>query len=119
MGRVLQMYESEAGHMLSNAELEAMAWNEVGCHNTKRKGKCTGQCNSCVYGQGHALMNAVDPFQRMVINDRADRHIMSQMVTLEDVTDKIIEFLAGAFAVGFFTLIGVGIYKAGRYAQWW
>ncbi len=50
MGRVLQMHESGAGHTLSNAELEAMAWNEVMCHDRKKRGKCTRECNECPYG---------------------------------------------------------------------
>lgn len=119
MGRVLQMHESGDGHTLSNAEIEAIAWNEVGCHKLKRKGKCAGACNSCPFGQGHSLMNSVDPFQRMVINDRTDRHIMNLMITPSDVFDKIVEITTTLFVIGCFTLIGIGIYKAGRYAQWW
>lgn len=123
MGRVLQMHESEAGHSLSNAELEAMAWNEVGCHKARCKRKCDGNCSDCTFGQGHLLMNTVDPFQRMVINDRADRHIMNQMTTpgqvLSDIFEVLVYIFCTAICVGGFALIIIGIAKAGRYAQWW
>ncbi|MBP5463869.1 MAG: hypothetical protein J6Y13_01635 [Treponema sp.] len=115
MGRVLQMYESEAGHMLSNAELEAMAWNEVMCYDRKKRGKCTRECISCPYGEGHALMNSVDPFQRMVINDRADRHIMSTMRPPIDIGETILGVIS---AVGCIFMLWF-FWKVGRLAQWW
>ena len=119
---VLKM-NCEGSCILSNAELEAMAWNEVGCHKLKSKYKCDGNCSECTFGQGHLLMNTVDPFQRMVINDRTDRHIMHQMMTPGQFFSKAFDVLVYLFcavvSVGVFVLIALGIMKAGRYAQWW
>ncbi len=60
-------------------------------------------------------MNSVDPFQRMVINDRADRHIMSTMRPPIDIGETILGVIGVAGWIFMFWVF----WKVGRLAQFW
>lgn len=99
---VIEMPNEEPVHQLNGAELYCISQMTAKCAEYKRKGRCKGNCKTCVWGDGKAAYDKLDEFQRCVVQTNAVRHYNPGIPTVAEACENIVSAMVYLFLIGGF-----------------
>ena len=101
---VIEMPNDETGYNLSVAEINCLGTLLPMCSKYRKKGKCTGNCDTCPWGEAQRAYGKLDDFQKAVVKVNAARHYTPDIPSVGDVVEGVIQVFM--YVLGFACFAG-------------